>query len=233
MSRRQLIFLTGACLFLASSARAGSIPEPGVGVHIASVITKNQCEPPAGVTDPYHFRFVEPTLSTPEGPFYFLYVMGCNYLDRGLGGIEFGINYPGGYEPAGGLQPICVFDWTLCADLEFPSTGWPAPGGGNLITWSTANCGPDVQPEWFIMYKVAGFFYLGAYSPAQFTITTRPVSGLFKVADCAAVELDLTHDGYARGIAGFGNTSLAWPGCYSQGLPVESTTWSGIKALHE
>ena len=212
---------------------SGAVPNPGVGVHISGVVNKNQCDPPAGVTDPYHFKYFEPNLSTPEGPFYFLYVMGCNdNVNLGLGGIEFGVDYPGGFNPAGGAVPINVFDWNLCGDLEFPSTGWPAPGGGNLIVWSSENCGPDVQPQWFVFYKVAGYFYLGAYGASQFSITPRPVTGFLKVADCNAAEEDLTGDFYARGVAAFGNAAVwAWPGCYSEPLPVQSTTWSGIKAL--
>jgi len=214
---------------LSGSAHAGAVPDRGVGIHISPVQATGSCSP-SGVTSLYDFNSYESAYSTPSGPFYFIYLMGCNRPDSaGLGGIECGVQYPGGYDPAGGDTPICVYDWHLCANLEFPSTGWPAPGGGNLITWAANNCDPDYPGVWDgVFFKVAGYFYMGAYSESQLTIGARPVSGQVKVADCNGTEHLITNS-YATGWAGFG--VFGWGGCLVDPLPVETTTWGRIKLL--
>lgn len=178
------------------------------------------------------------TFSTASGPFYDVYVIAC-LNDRGgptgpptgIGGAEFGITYPGGYAPAGGLTPICVFDWVSCGDLQFPSTNWPEPGGGNLVTWQVSRCStPNLSFN--TSYALAGYFYLAAYAPAAISLTPRPVSGRAKVADCQGREFDFTSllGGAYLGRVGFGSQG-GWNGCL-HGLPVKSSTWSGLKATY-
>ncbi len=176
-------------------------------------------------------------LSTPSGPFFYVFLVGLGFGDdpniggdgiSTIAGLECGIDYPGAFLPEGGAGPICVFDWVNLGDLQFPSSGWPAPGGGNLITW--ANCGGVEVRRNGISYAVAGYFYLGAYAPAQIRVTPRPVSGSAKLARCHGSEVDLTppHNNCALGMAGF--QMSGFNGICA--VPVQEMTWSGIKSLY-
>lgn len=175
------------------------------------------------------------TLSVPgSGPFYYVYLLACNASDSTkVGGFECGIQYPGTYNPSGDAAgPITVFSWTKCSTFDFQSTGWPAPGGGNVMTWPTALC-PSTRSEAGVKYSViaiGGYFYLGAYAPAQMFVTARPVTGQAGVADCQS-RVDF-QDGKIPthlGSAGFG-----LPGFNPCGAPtpVQSTTWGTIKGLY-
>lgn len=118
---------------------------------------------------------------------YFAYlVVAQGNATAGIGGLQCGISYPGGV----GQPPIDVFGWTLCASLEFSSTGWPASGGGNLITWDTATKCQRTEPggPGSGVVAAAGYFYLAAYAEGTLAVTTRPVDGRAKVADCASNE---------------------------------------------
>lgn len=174
-------------------------------------------------------------LSVPgDGPFYYVYLLACNASDSTkVGGIEAGIQYQGTYNPNGDAAgPITVFSWTRCSTFDFQSTGWPAPGGGNAMTWQTSAC-PGTRSEPGVKYSViaiGGYFYLGAYAPSQMFVTPRPVTGKAAVADCAS-RVDF-QDGKIPthlGSAGFG-----LPGFNPCGAPtpVQSTTWGTIKGLY-
>jgi len=228
------LILPCLCLVLfAGTAYAGAMPTPGLGVHISAVVTKNTCGAAADFINPFEFNAQTNELSTPDGPFHFLYLIACNYgYEGGIGGVEFGVSYPGAYDPSGLARPICVFQWTLCADLEFPSTGWPNSGGGNIITWSVANCGPESPPDEYLIFKTVGFFYLGAYGISEFGVTPRPVTGRFKLANCDGVETDYTNSWSTRGMAGFGFPTDWWWGCMSEPLPTKDTTWGQVKNLY-
>ncbi len=164
---------------------------------------------------------------------YFAYVMvGDGYTNgasrSGIGGIQFGIRYNN--TPNAGVD---IYSWAHCATLEFPSTGWPAPEGGNLITWDgTNNCQRTLVD--FGAAAVAGYFYLGAYSTDQLQIIPRPVDNAAKVANCYGAESLIAGSGAnvfpsPLGVAGFGGVG----GYNPCGLvvPVENTTWSRIKAM--
>jgi hypothetical protein len=221
--------------FLASSPRtvqAGALPEHGIGTAIVPVRGPNDCSIVPGIDYIGDWTYSLPTLSTPEGPFFSILIIACNDPDSlGIGGVEFGVEYDGGYAPGGGATPISVFQWSSCGDLEFPSTGWPAPGTGNLITWTSFNCDdadavlPDIPHDF--MLKVVGHFYMGAYAPASFRIVPRQVSGQMAVAYCSGFTRIIPYPG---GVAGF--RTPGWPGCLSHPLPVRPTTWSDVKTLY-
>lgn len=168
------------------------------------------------------------------GPYYYMYLVACNASDSTkVGGIECGIQYNGVVNSTGDpTAPFVVFSWTNCGSLEFQSTGWPASGGGNAITWTALTC-PGTRSEPLVKYSViavAGYFYVGAYAPTQVYITPRPVSGTAAVADCQARTdfisgLIPTH----LGSAGFGLVGFNPCGAPT---PVQSSTWSNIKGLY-
>ncbi len=115
----------------------------------------------------------------------------------GIAGVSCGVLYES--------SNVGVFDWTLCADLEFPSGGWPASGAGNRITWIAAtNCqtttiGTDG------VHAVAGAFYLYAYGNGTFEVGPNfslGGFGEFRVADCGAAESDVVTHG---SVVGFGD----------------------------
>jgi hypothetical protein len=173
--------------------------------------------------------------STPDGPFYYVYLLACSASDSTkVGGFECGIQYPGSYNPGGNpAGPITIFSWTRCATMEFPSGGWPASGGGNVMTWSAANC-PGTRSEPGIRYSViaiGGYFYLGAYSAARMYVTARPVTGRAGIADCQS-RVDFVEGRIPPhlGSAGFGMNGLNVCGIIE---PVQPTTWSAIKGAYD
>jgi hypothetical protein len=230
-----LLLPPGIALLVPGPAAAFSNINALVRFHIVPATTKNPCSNTA-MASPLHTH--EYQLSTPTGPFYYTYLVVCNADSAaGLAGLECGIDYPGGYAPDGGLSPISIFRWSLCSDLEFPSAGWPAPGTGNLMTWTSLRCKSHIRDTGWAFtgsfIAVAGYFYMGAYAPAELQIIPRPVSGRLKVADCAAREDDLTDDfiHWAYGVAGFGPGTYDKP-CTMTPDPIQPTTWSGIKSKY-
>jgi hypothetical protein len=221
----------GLALCLPRSAAPGATYGPGVGLHIAPVQGSNACAS-SGLINIITDAVVETqTLSTPGGPFYFVYLVGCDHEGSpGIATIECGIGYQGGHVPLGGARPICVFNWTLCADIQFPYSAWPGPGGGNLIGWT---CGSTPPPGFAVIFEIAGFFYMGAYEPSRMMVIPNPVSGLVQVTNCGGTVLDVTVPpdfAFFQGTAGF--ATHGWPPCLGIPLPVEPTTWGRLKAFY-
>jgi hypothetical protein len=216
---------------LASPAMANfDNKQAAIALHIGDVTSKNPCD--VSLSAPT-LRVTEPGVSTGSGPFYYTYLLVCNGSDStGIQGMEMGIDYQGGFAPSGGAFPISVFSWNLCGDLEFPFTGWPAPGGSNIITWTDANCNIE-QSEPGVprtVIAIGGYFYMGAYGPSQMSVLPRPISGFAKVADCSAREDDFTNAFPSHlGVAGWGGAQGYNP-CGAP-TPVQSTTWGGVKSL--
>ncbi|HEX7879116.1 MAG TPA: hypothetical protein VF720_06880, partial [Candidatus Eisenbacteria bacterium] len=163
-----------------------------------------------------------------SGPRYFVYLLAAEFNE--LAGIQCGISYDSNL-PDGDVNQrgIDVFGWSLCANLEVPSTSgpqWPKPGSSNVITWnSTYACQLEAT-------AVAGYFYMAAYSPDSFQITPHSVDGLARVTNCAAVHTMVSpnHLGTARfsdGAALPGNN----PCGVGQEIGIQPTTWSRIKTL--
>jgi hypothetical protein len=229
--------LIGTAVLLTSipPALAGFNEQVAISLHISAPVEKNAC----GLSiHPTQFTSRQPLLSGLDGPFYFVNLFACWGSDSaGIGGIECGISYHGGYSPGGGAFPINVFSWSACSDLEFPSDGWPGPNTGNLMTWTRFNCHhPDSDPGVpRTELAFAGYFYLAAYASDPMSVIPRPVSGRLKVADCLGAEDDLTYPAgdfrpHRAGIAGFGS-SQGFNSC-NQVTPTRPMTWSGIKTLN-
>lgn len=216
-----------------------SVPHPNqrakLLIHLGTNTTKNAC----GQNPPRCEKVITQGKLFPRTYFAYLLVADGS-ASYGVGGAQFGINYTA--QPGAGVD---VFGWSLCATLEFPSTGpngpWPAAGSGNLITWDVTQRCQRYEPSGSGTGVVAtvGYFYVGAYSPDPLRITPRPVDGLAKVAACDGTEDVIAGPGnrssqaYQLGYAYF-SPEGDWSGYNPCDLvaPVVPTTWSAIKGQY-
>lgn len=192
-----LVVLTSNLLTIRATA-ASFDGRPKLLLHVMPVASSNACT--AGVLGDCSDAVTSGQLYP---NYHFVYLLAAPTTVVPLGGIECGIQYSGSYSPSGGQPGLNVFHFSACGSLEFPSTGWPGPGGGNMMTWSQYNC-PTGETA------VAGYFYVGAYSADTLRLTVRPVSGFAKVANCNAAETDLVPADL--GYAVFSQTGTV-PGC--------------------
>lgn len=208
------------------AAASAPPPHPRILLHLAPVTTRNACT--WGTLASCTEAQTAGRVATPggPGPFYYAYLL----VDPGglasVGGIQLGISYDGDTAgpPLNG-QGVEVFHWELCTTFEGVSTGWPGSRGGDLIVWRLTD-----EPCATAPVPIAGYFYLGAYSPDRMRIIPRPVDNLAKATDCASQEhliaetdlgsLNFTADGLTPGLNPCGSAT-----------PVRSMTWGGIKAL--
>lgn len=235
-------------LFLAGissgNANAAANANAKVVIHLASLTIVGACTRPeakpacvdidteGGLAD----------WSTYPADFYFAYVLIADADPvAGLGGGSFGIYYGSGPGDNVGLE---IFSWTLCATLELQHSTpvWPSHGSSNLVTWDTSTRCQRTEPggPGTGVVGTVGYFYCAAYSPATFSIGPymRPTSSGFNkvtVADCLG-NGDVIYDAAAPpdpsplGSVRF-SANGAEPGynpC-AVAVPVQSTTWSGIK----
>lgn len=147
--------------------------------------------------------------------------------------ITCGIDYDS--VPASGAD---VFGWTLCADVEFPTTGpnglWPAAGSGNRIAWDASiHC--QVSPgAFFPVNAVGGAFYVFAYSEDHFQVTLNnqatPDPEL-SITDCGAVTWQYNY--FHAGEVIFSNSpnTFAYHPCPFPD-PVKRASWGAVKALY-
>jgi hypothetical protein len=223
-------FLVVMGLLVPNVLHAGAGHTPQILLHVQSVTVNNQCSR-------VQLECCTHAVSTGQiNTLYHLYVLAAPsdsmwLAGSGLGGIQFGIHYPGVYDPAGTGSGLCVFSWTLCATLEFPTPQpvWPSSGGGTIITWDVVNNCQQTQAA------VAGYFYMCAYQPGAFAIRRRPVDDLAKVVSCDTREFIVLNNI----IHTYDNLAWAYFGRPSSGNPcnticpptaVQPATWSRIKA---
>jgi hypothetical protein len=174
---------------------------------------------------------------------HFAYVLVVDgSLAEGIAGVQFGIDYQtsnaGSASDGVGLD---IYGWTLCATLEFqaPAGGavnsWPNANSGNLVTWDAILACQQTGNANIGAVGVVGYFYCGAYGDDVLRIERRQVDDAAKVANCASAE-DVTFDSpnpaeTFLGALGFGNGVGINPCGRELPVPVESTTWSGVKTL--
>jgi len=221
-------------LTLASErAEAAGNAAAKIMLHVLTTTTKNQCSRPqnlpancngfaAGVSNLVLYPNV-----------YFAYPLVVNGSQvEGIKSAGFGIDYNG--TPAAGVE---IYDWTLCADTESPMGGWPVPGTGNFISFSSCQSGGNPSLG---AVAVLGYFYCGAYTPDVFSITTHPVSGDAVVTNCVG-QSDVIYEearlncswlgraGFGPGTAGHNPCNIHEGFCYN----VETTpaSWSRIKSV--
>lgn len=232
------VLVAGLCITGASTVSfAGANANAKILLHVLPTTSKNPCtrsvaSPSAAACNAISFNGLS---LYPTNYYAYLLVTDGNQA-AGIAGLQCGIQY----NQALGAG-VDVFTWTNCATLEFSSTGWPASGGGNLITWdNTAKCQrtiPAGNDPLNGVVAVAGYFYMGAYTPDLMRVTPRPVDGQAKVGDCAGNEDLIGGLGYPAvapshlGIAAFGQAG----GYNPCGLPTptQATTWSGIKGQYK
>jgi hypothetical protein len=185
-------------------------------IHLTAPSAKAQCST-FEKSPPFH-PVTSGGLYPPHTYFAYILVMGGSFLD-GLGGVEFGIDYDG--EPDSGVE---IYDWTFCGALQYPAGGWPAAGGGNLISWNWEH---DRRLHG---RGVLGYLYLGALSPDRLRITASPGKSHVLVSDSRAmIDLLPREAGVSVGAADFGGGAGVDP---TRGVPpYEPSTWRAIARL--
>jgi hypothetical protein len=181
--------------------------------------------------------------TTPVAPVFAWLMIANADSSAGIAGVSCGIDWAMLHGAPGASM---LLSWNRCADLEFPSGAWPAPGGGNRITWAPQTNCQRQQPSGGRVTACVGFFYLQAYynyiiDNAYVRVTLNynvPVPEL-AVADCAAIETQLPET--AAGWAGINATGgcpspdCMVPGCNPYNgpcqppVPVRETSWGRIK----
>lgn len=233
------VLLAGIALVgLSTGANAAGNADAKIMLHALPLTTKNQCNRTgvntnlqldcAGYDNGINNKALYPTYHYA----YLLVVDGdLTPVNGGIAGMQCGI----AFDPAAN-SGVDVFGWSLCATLEFSSTGWPQSGGGNLITFNTSLPQCTLPPGNANIGAVAvfGYFYMGAYTPDLMRVTPRPVDGLAKVANCASFE-DIVFVGANDGETFLGAIGFGRPGINPCGrerpVGVENSTWSGVKNL--
>lgn len=171
-------------------------------------------------------------------PYYAYLLVTDGSATEGIAGMQCGIDYDGGSR-----RGVDVVEWKLCAQLDFPYAGWPAPGSSYMVTWNSDISDPILGCQRSEpggagtgVVAVAGYFYLSAYTADLLKVTVRPVDGFAKVANCAAEEdivegpgvyFPKSHLGYAA--FSDGAETAGYNPC-GQAKPIENTTWGGVKA---
>ena len=223
-----LLALGAICLLAGPSGAAVNPLAPKIALHVKATTTKSPCSilaladncanvVPQGVLYPqlYHMQVIVDRGDSLT-------------MDDGMAGVQFGLDYQGAFAPSGGT-PIDVYEWILCATLQFATTTpqWPGPGSANLITWDAVNSCQRTR------ISCAGYFYMAAYAPATFRLMKRPSDGVAKVAACGSQEVILP-DG-ALGFAAFSasGTTMGCNPCLTDCAPVPTidATWSRMKTL--
>ncbi|HEX7880644.1 MAG TPA: hypothetical protein VF720_14610 [Candidatus Eisenbacteria bacterium] len=238
MSRilRSVVLAGVATLAIATGAHAAGNASAKIMLHSLTTTTKNPCTRATNVPAAcggYDNGVSNQTLTSGTPAFHYVYLLVVNGSQvEGIAGVQCGINYNGAE-----FVGVDVFTWSLCATLEFASTGWPNAGGGNLITWDATTRCQTAGNATIGAVAVAGFFYMGAYTPDVMRVTPRPVDALAKVANCGSVE-DIVFspagdDAHTfLGAVGFGPGNTGINPCGRElVLPVEPTSWSAVKTL--
>jgi hypothetical protein len=242
--KRALLGLLVACstLGLASVALAGENANAGISLHLTSPTNKAaNCTTSftykTSGNDPFKYKTKDTECPGGESD-WVCWLVVCNASDSvGVAGAEFGLDYDGADGSGADIE-----GWKLCADLEFPMDGWPAAGTGNLVTWEPSlNCQrnqlyPGVAGSGF---AVIGYVNVHTYGSDVMEIVGRQVTGYLKVADCNAVEDDLTSvSGGGKNIVERGGRASFCGGghpysyCKRNNLAGGPTTWGAIKSMY-
>ena len=231
MKIRYLLVLAAVSIGLASPAISGNNSQAALTVHVVPwAKSADYCSESYRPTSHYNLVEMGTLCNSTDYMVYFLVCWGSDisppdYSGSGVAGVEFGIDYdPSLFIPQGGMAH--------CTDQQFIEPGFPASGTGLVAIWdSELNCQSDRADVGLpnSVIAIVGAMLVTANAPGQLLITPRPISGVAKVADCDAVEDDLTNIVPTRlGAAGF--CKQGYNSCWHPD-PVTQTTWGGIKSL--
>lgn len=206
---------------------------PSLLLHVSEPVNRRQACPAGQLSDCSAATTSGALVTSPQGPFYFVYLVAHQGNVRSIGGFRCGIDYelgrPGDIDNGAGLD---VFEWSLCADHAILNTAlppWPSPGGGITAYWDTP------APASRSVAAVAGYFYVGAYGGDTMRLTKH---GIFRQADLFERNFRST----PLAPAALGSATFS-PGAKGRGCnpcredcltvtPVRSTTWSAIKGMY-
>jgi hypothetical protein len=150
-------------------AFAGKNPEAKFILHLASYSTKNTCQ--AGRLTDYKRVVTKGGLYPAK---YTAYVLVVDGSDAGISGCQFGIAFNDTLK-----KGVDIIDWQECSLFNWPMQGWPSESlTGNLLTW---NQDTDCDTTGI---RVAGYFYLTAFTPDRLQLIPRPVDNKAAVASC-------------------------------------------------
>lgn len=228
-------FASLSLLCLLDTASAGPNQYASIGLHNRLSLARNHCVVP---------EINESTILTSAflSTQSYIYVFVCNGgTNPGVGGLEFGLQYEGSYDPDGLARPVDIFAWHLCADSEFPTPDWPNPGSGNRVVWSWQHCPnqPGGPADPYSVFALAGYFYITAYSPSLVRLAPHPTSQQAKVVSCAGQEDTIFPLPTGRSVS-LGSVYFS-PNASGSGInpcfggvvvPSAPTTWSHLKAIH-
>lgn len=232
-----LVAILFGCLSvgIASIAFAGDNDQAGIAAHITPSGSQN-CVPP--VTAATLVTGVNDGLGCDEGvgtsgqPRWDVWLLVCNGSDStGVRGVEFGIDYA-----ADVYTGIYVNNWQLCADQDFPETGFSpdtfnqSGPAGNTVTWLSCQ---DQNSEPFVpqtVIAVMGALDVFTYDPDVLSIVAKQNSGKAEVADCSGDQESIlgnspSHLGFSEWCLGAGYNPCGLP------TAVEPKTWGAIKKL--
>lgn len=166
-----LAVLCGVMLLMAGTeARAGGNPNVKIILHLVPWNNRHTCS--AGVLEQPGQVVTKGDLFPARYAAYALVAEGTPGV--GISGLQFGIAFNDTTK-----KGVDIIDWQECSLFNWPMPGWPVESlTGNLLTW---NADTDCDSSGF---RVAGFFYLTAYSPDRLRIVARPADNIVAVIDC-------------------------------------------------
>lgn len=163
-------FLAGSLLVPAIPASAGKNPRVKLILHLVPFSNKNTCAT-GRITNPATVR-TSGDLFPAKYTAYVLVVDGTP--GAGIAACQFGIAYNDTAR-----KGVDIIDWQECSLFNWPMPGWPAESlTGNLLAWNQET---DCDSSGI---RVAGYFYLTAYSPDRLQIIPRPVDRMAAVVSC-------------------------------------------------
>ncbi len=218
------------CNVTAASSRLGDPCVDAVEERAASIalhVAPNAAPSCSSSTPALCADIVTSGTTAPAGPGRYVYMLG----DRGTGSpvrsIHCGITY-GNRQLSGRFDGtgIDIVSWHSCATTESPSELWPAPGSSITLNWSSPECSTS-RP------LVAGYFYVSAFSSDTLRVTRGVDNSPARVTRCDNVAVNMADARLGTAVFGPGGGSGCNP-CTANcelPIPVQRSTWGGIKAL--
>lgn len=195
VSRRRLLCIgIVLCMVMVPLATnrvwAAPVAGPKILLYLAMPTLKNACRSELGLMDCANLTVRGDIFPNK----YYAYVLVKPGAEgEGVTGAQFGISYD---NPAP-QQGVDLFEWHMCADLEYRWPTWPSVGSGNMVTWDAARaCATAADSDTSLEgMSIAGYFYLAAYSADALAISDYPEGGQSSIMSCG-----LSEDGESREI---------------------------------